>query len=206
MNKRLKAVIIVGAILLVITVGVGATLAYFTGMAEKQNNMQVGRIAGSIVEDQWAENPSVSTGKAVAKNPAVKNDDPKTSAYTRVKLVTSDSRIMVDCLDAGQNKLFTIGDSIANGTAFGDWIYEDGYFYCNQVLAAGATTSTLFSFIQVNTDRTDDIFVGKLESETAYPFEVFVMAELVQSSGMVEGSTPVEIAKKSFEMLGKASE
>lgn len=206
MNKRLKAVMIAGAVLLIITVGVGATLAYLTGNAEKQNNMQVGRIVGSIVEDQWMDNPSVSTGKAVAKNPAVKNEDPNTSAYTRIKLVTSDSRMIVDCLDEKEKKLFTIGDSIANGSVFGDWVYEDGYFYYNQVLEAGATTSPLFSFIQVNTDRADDIFVGKLESESSYPFDVYVMAELVQSSGIAEGSTPVEIAKKSFDVLAKASE
>lgn len=209
MNKKISAINIIVMVVLVLCVAVAGTIAWLFSTASVENKLQFGQVQGEIVEDKWDDNQEVSLGATLAKNPAVKNQNATTPAYVRVKAVSSDSRLTVDCYNDVQTKLFTVGKALTNGTSVvgtkaadgGEWVYQDGYFYYNKVLAPLATTSTLFDQIQVTSEKNEELFTGDFADKN-FPFDVYVMAELVQSTGIPStGTTVVDRAVESFKEM-----
>ena len=206
MKKKIWIGVVALVTVLVVSLGVGSTLAYLSDIDEKANHMELGQVQGHIDEDKWPGDQDIVDGGTYDKNPKVVNENVETPAYVRARVVSSDSRVGVTC-NTADSKTFTLG-SIAEGT-YGDWVYSGGYFYYNGVLQpsgqAGDTTGSLFeSFtVSVPDEIKDQIFVGDLESGTEYGFDVYVIAELVQASGLpiTYGDNEAQNAIASFAYL-----
>lgn len=192
MSKK-KLTLAITAVVLVLTMAIGGTLAYFTDKTEvKENTFTVGNVEITLTEPNWegegsVDAPEVYPGEALAKDPTVTNvgDNP---CFVRVKVTG------LDCLgDAGLIGLRH--GNYVEGYDSDNWTLYDGYYYYNKVLATedtagdewnkGLTTTTEPLFNQI-------VIPTALEgvSEDA-SLSIDIYAEAVQAQGALASYTDV---------------
>ena len=126
-SLRRKPLILVLSIVLLLVIGIGATLAYFhLPSGPVINTFQAGSAGAEVVEDIDGDTKEAIYVKNTGKSPV----------YVRVRLVSyyevSDG--IVDGSQASPTLSFTEGDK---------WVKDGEYYYYNEPLAAGAITEDL---------------------------------------------------------------
>ena len=171
MNKKLIAIILVLAMLVV--AGVGATLAYFTDDAEKKNTFTVGNVEIELTEEKWdeavenEENENMYPGQTIDKDPVVTNVG-SNPCFVRISVTGLDQ--------FGEDALIAY-DELGEGWVDG----EDGFFYYLTALDPEDETSALFTAITIPTSLEND-------AETE---DIVVTAYAVQAQGIeIAGEAP----------------
>jgi len=192
MKKSGLGMIIVLAVLL--TAGITGTIAYFSDQADAENTFAFGSVEGQITEDNWTGS---GDDGVYSKDPVVENTG-GSDAYVRIRLMQSDSRVAVDYYN-DDSVVFAAEDGVINlsdGDTVGDWTYEDGYFYYNEVLAVNENTDALFDSVELTMPASE------VDPEIN-DFQVYVMAEMVQAEDMAitYGSDDVDNAQAAFDCI-----
>lgn len=157
----MKKKLIVWMLLAAVAVGSSAagTYAYLTDQDRAENELSVTENEIHI-EENFNPPDDPKPGSVITKAPAVVNDS-KVGVYVRISVKFSDSKAENLCLPLTINE---------------HWEKKsDGYYYYDQVLAAGERTEALFEKIVIRNDISADELI---------PFDVLVYAESVQSHDM----------------------
>ena len=96
MNKK-KLVVVLAALVAVLTIAIGGTLAYFTADDEATNTFTVGNVDIDLTEPKWdgqgsEDAPEVYPGEAIAKDPTITNNGAN-PCFVRMKITGWDSLI-----------------------------------------------------------------------------------------------------------------
>lgn len=185
MNKK-KLVVVIASIMMILTIAIGGTLAYFTDATDKENVFTVGNVDIEITEEKWdatgeEEAKDAYAGEALAKDPVVDNVG-KNPCFVRVSVTGLDQ--------FGEKGDITTRYMYQNGYNETDWTLVGDYYYYNKVLVSGESTSVVFDQVVMPT--------GLVGDETTKPIVVY--AEAVQAQGAkpsfsaVQAMTVEEIA------------
>lgn len=192
MNRKKSLVVMLAAVALVATVGIGATLAYFTDSDEATNIVTTGNVDISLLENNEVstglEFDDVLPGQTLEKDPKVVLNPESADAFVRVKITISGNEMVgregyTDEANALDALLKTTIE--ANG-----WkLNADGYYYYGVKLTQDdATTPTtleneaiLFETLTIPTSW-DNLMADK-------EFQVLIQAEAVQSDYLEAGAT-----------------
>lgn len=145
--------------------GAGAvTYAYLTDDDVKQNEIRAAENKVHI-EEEFEPPKDPQPGDVIVKKPWVVNDS-KIPVYVRIRVCFSDSRGESQCEPLQIHRKWSR--------------QEDGYYYYENVLAAGEKTEPLFERIQLKPD---------LIKEEICPFDLLVYTESVQAYGFTNAET-----------------
>lgn len=166
MNKK-KLLTLVLALVLIGTVGVGATLAYFTDNATASNTVTMGYVEIEVEEPGFVyENNTitgVTPGQEIVKDPTITVvSGSQNGAYIRVKVeVTEGYEDILNNLYLGEVKFDTV------------WTLGDGgYYYWADPVAVGADV-TVFDKVVIPAAWGNDYADAK--------FEINITAEAIQA-------------------------
>ena len=149
MNKKI-IVLILSSILIVSLIG--SSYAYFVKEATTSNvvtasNLQIELITqkqdGTITSDSL----QIMPGDSIDESAKIKNIG-KEDAWVRLSITVNDE-LMVD-----DNVV------ILEGLNNSDWTYSNGYYYYNNKLSSGQTSSSVFEGIVIS-DKVGNEFAGK---------------------------------------------
>lgn len=139
----------------------GSVYAWLIDREEAKN---IVRFAGNDIHIQEEFNPpqDPDPGDVIAKRPCITNDS-ETDVFVRVMVRFSDSDAMEQCEPLSINSGWNLK--------------KDGYYYYDEKLHAGESTTEIFDNIVIK--RT-------VKKEELLPFDVLVYAESVQAYGFSE--------------------
>ena len=165
MKARSKLLLIALAAILV-TVLTQPTLAYYTAVGTATNVVTSGNVRLQIHEktadgsDFPAEGVYVIPGDIISKQVSVENvcSHP---FYLRVKLVSG-----------ATNEALTPDDCLKMDIDIQNWTFVDGYYYYNEILQAGESTSTLFTQVEIIGSKVDQTHIGSTLSLTVNAYAV----------------------------------
>lgn len=143
----MKKKVIIGIVLLLAVLGIGAISAYLMDADFASNKTTIG--GSNITIDEKFDPPAeVHPGDVISKDVKIRNLGPS-NCYVRVKAVFTNS-------DMG--KYCTVDWNTT------DWVYqqEDGYYYYKKALTKGETTTSLFTTISVD-PKADEQEFGDLD-------------------------------------------
>lgn len=169
LNK--KNILVSAIAILLIGTGVWATLAYLRDVPDELvNTFTVGNVTTEI--DEKFE---YDTGTTFTKEPIVVNTG-ENDCYVRARIVCSPDYVLED----SSKKALELSE-FSN-----DWTEkEDGFYYYNKVLPAGAGEAS----------KTDPIFKKVIVNDTSIDdFEVTVYQEAVQNILYAEDGTSTDVA------------
>ena len=133
--NRKKGILLLTAAVLILVCGVGGTLAYLiTQTAPVTNTFTPAYVTSQVIEPDW------TNGNTEKKNVTLKNAG-NVSAYSRAAIV-------ITWKDADGNTMPTVpalGTDYTLSINTEDWTlnYDDGYYYYNDIVAAGGSTANL---------------------------------------------------------------
>lgn len=165
MKQKARLLLIAFAAIL-ITVLTQPTLAYYTTVGLATNVVTSGEIKLKIHEktadgsDFPTEGVYIVPGDIVSKQVSVENICAH-PFYLRVNLV-SDSN----------NQGLTAEDCLEINIDTEHWTYVDGYYYYNDVLQSGETTTALFTEVEVVGSKVDRSHIGSTLSLTVNAYAV----------------------------------
>jgi len=178
MNKK-KLALLTLALVLIATIGVGATLAYFTDNDNATNTITMGHVEIDLDEPNYdPDDPTtpdvdesdddtvtdIVPGEVITKDPTITVAEDSQAAYIRATITLSDN------LTADQAKELMAGITILDGW----FLAEDGYYYYKDVVAAGNKV-VLFEEVKIP---------EKWGNEVAdMTFTIDVSAEAIQAEG-----------------------
>ena len=187
-NKK-KLFTMLVAVALVAIVGVGATLAYFTGNDTATNVVTMGNVNIDLLEDgvdkegerlgvEGMEFENVLPGVSEAKEPYVKINDQSADCYVRVKVqFTDENNDMPAGVDYTKVKLsFEDTDEINP-----DWFKSGDYYYYKKILSnkeANGKNITTKLFTKVTPPAS---WGNDFQNKT---FELKLVAEAIQAEGI----------------------
>ena len=162
MKRKIMILFVLGCMTVL---GTGAvTYAYLTDDDVKQNEILPVENKTHI-EEEFHPPQDPEPGKVIVKRPWVVNDS-QVPVYVRIKVRFSDSKGEAQCQPLQIHKKWKQN--------------KDGYYYYEDILAAGAKTEPLFDKIQLKPD---------LIKEEICPFDLLVYAESVQAYGFTGAET-----------------
>lgn len=166
MKKKMLALSLV---VILLTLVVGGTLAYFTDSDQAENVFTVGNVKIELNENNWVEENAllVYPGESVAKDPTVANTG-NNPCYVRVKVEN------LDQFTAENKGAITLSYEGNAGRNTADWDLHNGYYYYLAELAVGEETTPVFDAIVFPTD---------LDGSESEPKPIVVKAQAVQSEG-----------------------
>ena len=191
MKKKVTAIVLVVVVLAMLFTGM--TLAYFTDEKEAENIFVFGDISIDLVEEGWEPGDDgimedVFPGMEFAKKPYIKNTG-DASAYVRMgvemnpavllDLVGGTAPVTEDMLKtilvglSGEGWTFDRVDTTADGTVI--------FWYNGGELAAGGTTSALFTAAKIPAEYKSDN-VETIMGEDRI-FGITVIAQAIQTVG-----------------------
>ena len=144
--KRLAA--IAAAVAACVALGAGGTLAYFSADQHAHNVVTTGGVGIELLE--WADLDKtvpfedvegVMPGEAVVKVVEVENTG-QAPAWVRVK-----ADVAVELAEGAEAPAGDLADVVAIDFDTANWTERDGWWYCNEILAAGEATSPLFEHV-----------------------------------------------------------
>jgi len=188
MNKK-KLALLTLALVLIATIGVGATLAYFTDNDSATNTITMGHVDIELKEPNYeggedgGEVKDIVPGKVIPKDPTITVQEGSQEAYVRATITLSEKLTDDQAKKLTDDHAKELMDGI---TILPGWYYSDpeqngdGYYYYNQKLAAGGK-AVLFEEVKIP---------EKWGNEVAdMTFTIDVAAEAIQA----EGFTPVTL-------------
>lgn len=136
MKRKLTVIAAIAVCVSILAVG---SLAYFTAQDSAENHITTGNLAIDVVElgadgQPFVNQTSIMPGDTVVKEVSVENIGDST-AWIRVK-------VTMTCTANGET-LSTDGITLDYNTA--EWIYSNGYYYCNSQVEANNSTANLFN-------------------------------------------------------------
>lgn len=172
-----KKLTVLAALIACISILALGSIAYFTAQDTANNQITAGNLAIDIRETDGEGNPfenqtGIMPGDTVAKVVDVQNVGTGT-AWIRVNVVMT-------CTDYTGQELSLEGITLDYNTT--DWIYQDGYYYYNAPVAAGAFTTALFENVSFSIDLGNEYMNATLNID--------VNAQAVQSAN--NGATVLE--------------
>lgn len=178
MTKKKIVSLCLAAVLVVMAIA-GATVAYFTDTAAKDNTFTVGNVDITLTEPNWEgsgieDAPEVYPGEPLAKDPTVTNVG-SNPCFVRISVA--------NLKQFGNKGDITYRTGYVTGALGTDWVlHTDGYFYYTKVLAVNEATPALFDQIVMPT--------GLTGNETTLP--ITVTAQAVQAQGAKPSFTAVQ--------------
>lgn len=174
MNKK-KLVLLTLALVLIATIGVGATLAYFTDSTEATNIITMGHVDIEINEPHFDGEDGedddtvkdIVPGQVITKDPTITVANDSQDAYIRATITLSEN------LTDEQKTELLAGIDILDGW----FLAEDKYYYYNKEVTAGESI-VLFEEVKIPERWGNEV----VDTE----FSIDVAAEAIQ----VEGFTP----------------
>lgn len=149
MTMKKKLTVIVTAVTLVALIAIGATLAWFTDSKEVTNVVTMGNVRITLTEPIFSaehENNTIADvlpGQPIVKDPTIENVG-NNDAYIRTKIeIVSENENFTADRAAEVEAALDVTDGWVKG--------EDGYYYYQNVLAAGADPITLFTGLTIPT-------------------------------------------------------
>ena len=160
MKKKLTVLV---ALLLLVTVSVGGTLAWLaTQTAPVTNTFTPSHVTTAVDED-------TTTTPGTKSDVKIENTG-DTSAYIRatyvVNWVDGDGNVYAEVPVQGEDKDYTIS---LNTT---DWTEHGGYYYYKEAISPGSSTDALITECK------------ELQYPEGYTLQVTIIAEGIQSTGM----------------------
>lgn len=154
-------------LVLMLTIGVGATLAYFhLASGPVINTFQAGSVGADIYEEVADNQKKIIQVTNTGKSPV----------YVRVRLVSYyESEGAVDVTKASPKVTFECGDK---------WVFRDPYYYYNTPLAAGTSTYNLLGEDGITMEPGQVIEV-LADTVQATPAQAVVEAWGVQASDFI---------------------
>ena len=205
MRKKVKrSAIALSAVLavLVISLGVGLTIAYLGRTVEKENTIIVGHGDAEISEEFSEPSVQKMTNEEIPKEVTVKNTG-TVPCFVRVFAEFSDSKAAEAAsiyLDGTPVVWKDFKISLTNGTLTSDWVFIPlnawrepeklrGYFYYKKILAPGESTAKLFD--GVATDFRADEEDSNIDR--IIPYDMIIYSETVQTveTGVTEVTSRV---------------
>jgi predicted ribosomally synthesized peptide with SipW-like signal peptide len=131
-NMKKKTILTLALMALVMIAAVSGTMAYLKSTETVTNTFVQANVKCTVVEPDWQD------GNTVKSNVTIRNDG-SISAYIRAAIVVtwkdSNGNTMAEKPGAGDYTL-SIGS---------DWTANGGYYYYNQTVATGASTTNLIN-------------------------------------------------------------
>lgn len=163
-----KRIVAVAAVLIMLAILAGGTLAYFTAEETAYNVITTGVLEMALMEEKKDGTPfedvfGVMPGEAVDKIVYVKNTG-NVPFYARIAL---DKSVKVN----GKSLDFDTVISLDINT--GDWIERDGYYYYKEAIQPGESSTELFTMVSFSKNMGNDYQNAKVE--------ITVNAQAVQS-------------------------
>ena len=193
MNKKTVILCCAAAALLLSSIGIGVSLAYLGTSANKDNNITIGYNKTSIEESDWSEPSELAMTNNLDKTVTVKNNSDSVPCFVRVYAEFSDSSLGdLAKVKRSDNPEFESWADFKSSlaTASNGWVFISettpdaaqklkGYFYYTSMVAPGASTSPLFTDVQVNysNDPANDSNIDKIRD-----LEMIVYSETVQTT------------------------
>ena len=159
-RNRIPIIILACSILMGSTVGV--TYSYLISNEKKANSTRITEANIKIVENFVAPTDP-SPGDTITKSPKVTNNS-KAPVKVRVQVKFTDSKAEQQC------EPLVIGSN---------WTKNGEYYYYNQELAPGASTTPLFNYVTIR---------STVAKKDLVPFDILVYAEAVQSFGDISNN------------------
>ena len=174
-NYSKKAIALMVSVVLLVTVAVGATLAYLIDVTDEiPNKFTPSKVTVEVNEE--------FDGK-VKENVSIKNTG-DTSAFIRAEVIITWQNAAGDVYGkapvAGEDYTITYNlptESVADGK----WVEKEGYYYWTKPVAAGANTGILISEAKPLKDAPADNYFLSIE----------IIASGVQSDGTKDGEKAV---------------
>ena len=169
-----KKSVLVTAIVLILLVTVGGTLAYiFTQTPPVENTFDPSSVACAVVENN-GDPVSGDQHKVTSKEKVQIKNTGDTDAYIRVALVVTWKNANGNVwIEKPKAEDYTLSTNLDNG-----WIYQDGYYYYTKAVAPGEKTPILIN----------SCVKSKQAPEAGYTLSVEIVASAIQSEGMGAGS------------------
>ena len=169
MNIKKLAPILLSVVLLG-TVGIGATLAYFTDNDSSGNVITMGHVDIELTEPSWEGGmegiSNIVPGQSIKKDPTVTLQEGSLDAYVRIKLE-------IEGLEETQAKEVLDGIQINEG-----WKVVDGYYYYENKLTKETKEAVLFHEVIIPYS-----WNNAMAEKT---FDIVVSAEAVQADHLQE--------------------
>ena len=159
------------SVVLLGTVGVGATLAYFTDSDSATNVVTMGHVNIELTEPAWKYDEkgitNVSPGQTIEKDPTITLQEGSLDAYIRVKLEVEglEKEEAADVI-----KLIKLNE--------GWTLEEDGYYYYKNKLTSDTSSTTMFNQVTIPHEW-DNSYIDKA-------FNINVYAEAIQADNLAE--------------------
>ena len=171
-NSHKKIVVIV-AIILLLTVTVGGTLAYLGVVTPTLTNVfQSTQVSCAVVENGTSYTANTVNGVTGKSDVVIKNTS-DVDAYIRAMVVvtwkSSDGAVYATKPALGTHYTMTIGE---------DWSNSDGIYYYKSSVAADASTGALIESATKLVDQFESA------DGTVYNLSIEIVAEAIQAQGM----------------------
>ena len=159
------------SVVLLGTVGIGATLAYFTDSDSATNVVTMGHVNIELTEPAWTYDEkgitNVSPGQTIEKDPTITLQEGSLDAYIRVKLEVEgvEEEAAADVIE-----LIELNE--------GWTLEEDGYYYYKNKLTSDASSTTMFNQVTIPYEW-DNSYIDKT-------FDIKVYAEAIQADNLAE--------------------
>ena len=166
MNKK-KIIAGASALALVACLGIGGSLAWFTDTEERVNTVTLNHVDMTL-EEVFTEGQTVMPGATIDKRPFVTLSNDSSRAYVRIKGITAN----LTAADGSVSVLTADDLQIQINTP--NWVLgTDGYYYYQNIVEAGQSTSSVFDTITIP---------GSLTNEVANStIDILVDAEAIQA-------------------------
>lgn len=184
-----KKHLILAISLVVILIGAGTSISYFTSQDSADNNLTVGKVDIELTEDPWDpdEDHVIAADAEFEKKPVVKNVGDN-AAYVRLN-------VKVDSFSIIEGSLLAPGADMPK-VLFGDTLNETHWesadapkeegdakiysFYYKQPLEVGSSTEPLFTKVKFDSAIFDTV---KIIEELDSTFDISVSADAIQAQG-----------------------
>lgn len=170
------------AVLACLAIAATGTLAFFTASETAHNVITSGGVAIDLIEQSrdetgrltpWQDVDGVMPGAEVSKIVTVQNTG-ASDAWVRLRVETS---IELSRPQPGDAKGAPAPSLLVLNINTADWTEKDGYYYYNQPLKPGQTTTPLFETV------TFDAAMGNEYQGSAFSVDVFAQAVQVANNG-----------------------
>jgi predicted ribosomally synthesized peptide with SipW-like signal peptide len=172
--KKSKVIAVTGAAVLIGVIGIGSTLAYFTDEETANNVVTIGHVDISLTEPIFSgtyEDNAISDvlpNQTIEKDPTITVEEGSSDCYLRAAVT------FVGLTDEQAEQL---RESLAFEE---DWVLEDGYYYYQNVAAAGDEVK-LFTEVTIPAE-----WGNEMADQT---FQINVKAEAIQADNFEPSRT-----------------
>lgn len=186
-----KSILLTLVVVMVVTsVAIGATLAYFSDQETATNTFTVGNVDIELDEPAWVEDSKLIPGTEIAKDPTVTVVKGSEKSYVRIFVEINNKAVLDELFDPDGADLLAIFDGYDEDT----WLYKGverdaaadtityEFWYAAAVDAAGADIELepLFTSILVPS------FLDGDDLALLEDFEITIVAQAIQTASFAD--------------------